>query len=89
MKTPLSERLAKPTTWEMDGGWINHEIHIAPWVIEEVKTLEALNEEMFVIVKSLVVNRSLIGDSHFEGVRERLIDMAETIVNKVEGERND
>ena len=47
---------------------------------------ESLNEEMFAIIKSLVVNRRLIGDSHFEGVRERLIDMAETIVNKVEGE---
>ena len=48
---------------------------------------ESLNEEMFAIIKSLVVNRRLIGDSHFEGVRERLIDMAETIVNKVEGEK--
>ncbi len=47
---------------------------------------ESLNEEMFAIIKSLVVNRRLIGDSHFEGVRERLIDMAETIVNKVEGD---
>ena len=47
---------------------------------------ESLNEEMFAIIKSLVMNRRLIGDSHFEGVRERLIDMAETIVNKVEGE---
>ena len=47
---------------------------------------EPLNEEMFAIIKSLVVNRRLIGDSHFEGIRERLIDMAETIVNKVEGE---
>ena len=48
---------------------------------------ESLNEEMFAIIKSLVVNRRLIGDSHFEGVREKLIDMAETIVNKVEGEK--
>jgi len=47
---------------------------------------ESLNEEMFAIIKSLVMNRRVIGDSHFEGVRERLIDMAETIVNKVEGE---
>jgi hypothetical protein len=42
---------------------------------------------MFAIIKSLVMNRRVIGDSHFEGVRERLIDMAETIVNKVEGEK--
>jgi hypothetical protein len=48
---------------------------------------KSLNEEMFAIIKSLVVNRRVIGDSHFEGVRERLIDMAETIVNKVEGEK--
>ena len=48
---------------------------------------ESLNEEMFAIIKSLVVNRRVIGDPHFEGVRERLIDMAETIVNKVEGEQ--
>ena len=47
---------------------------------------ESTNKEMFAIIKSLVMNRRLIGDSHFEGVRERLIDMAETIVNKVEGE---
>jgi hypothetical protein len=47
---------------------------------------ESLNEEMFAIIKSLVMNRRVIGDSHFEGIRERLIDMAETIVNKVEGE---
>ena len=48
---------------------------------------KSINEEMFAIIKSLVVNRRLIGDPHFEGVRERLIDMAETIVNKVEGEQ--
>ncbi len=48
---------------------------------------ESLNKEMFAIIKSLVVNRRVIGDPHFEGVRERLIDMAETIVNKVEGEQ--
>ena len=48
---------------------------------------ESLNEEMFAIIKSLVINRRVIGDSHFEGIRERLIDMAETIVNKVEGEQ--
>jgi hypothetical protein len=48
---------------------------------------ESLNEEMFAIIKSLVVNRRVIGDSHFEGVREKLIDMSETIVNKVEGEK--
>ena len=48
---------------------------------------ESLNEEMFAIIKSLVMNRRVIGDSHFEGVRERLIDMAETIVNKIEGEK--
>jgi len=48
---------------------------------------KSLNEEMFAIIKSLVVNRRLIGDPHFEGVRERLIDMAETIVKKVEGEK--
>lgn len=47
---------------------------------------ESTNKEMFAIIKSLVVNRRVIGDSHFEGIRERLIDMAETIVNKVEGE---
>ncbi len=48
---------------------------------------EPLNQKMFAIIKSLVMNRRLIGDPHFEGVRERLIDMAETIVNKVEGEQ--
>jgi hypothetical protein len=48
---------------------------------------ESLNEEMFAIIKSLVMNRRVIGDPHFEGIRERLIDMAETIVNKVEGEK--
>ncbi len=73
MKTLLSERI-RPNS------------EAAPWVIDEVKELEKQKEEMFAIVKSLVVNRRVIGDSHFEGVRERLIDMAETIVNKVEGE---
>ena len=48
---------------------------------------KSINEEMFAIIKSLVMNRRVIGDPHFEGVRERLIDMAETIVNKVEGEK--
>ena len=55
-------------------------------VMDSKSKSESLNEEMFAIIKSLVMNRRLIGDSHFEGVRERLIDMAETIVNKVEGE---
>jgi hypothetical protein len=73
VKTLLSERI-RPNS------------EAAPWVIDEVKELEKQKEEMFAIVKSLVVNRRVIGDSHFEGVRERLIDMAETIVNKVEGE---
>ena len=51
-----------------------------------INELKEQNEKMFAIIKSLVVNRRVIGDPHFEGVRERLIDMAETIVNKVEGE---
>ena len=55
-------------------------------VMDSKSKSEPLNEEMFAIIKSLVVNRRVIGDPHFEGVRERLIDMAETIVNKVEGE---
>ena len=55
-------------------------------VMDSKSKSESINEEMFAIIKSLVVNRRVIGDSHFEGVRERLIDMAETIVNKVEGE---
>jgi len=55
-------------------------------VMDSKSKSESINEEMFAIIKSLVLNRRVIGDSHFEGIRERLIDMAETIVNKVEGE---
>ena len=74
--------------YEIDEHGCDYPYSEGDWVREsDVKKLESLNEEMFAIIKSLVVNRRLIGDSHFEGVRERLIDMAETIVNKIEGEK--
>ncbi len=79
--------------WSRDNEYLDSYTEHKPsdngdWVRDEdVKKLESLNEEMFAIIKSLVVNRRLIGDPHFEGFRERLIDMEETIVNKVEGEK--
>ena len=78
MKTPLSERIAKPTP--VGEELFINEVQIAPWVIDEVKKLEEQNKIMLDAIKEAV---SYPDDYYWRIINELL----EKTLQEVEGEK--